>query len=88
MRGRRTVAKVSTGCHSVPESFLLRVHEVFERFEARDVEGVVGLFAADGVFADPHYPPPIGPAMVGYRATRGPLLGAHHRRPTPFRCAP
>lgn len=47
-----------------------RVHEVFERFEARDVEGVVGLFAADGVFADPHYPPPIGPAMVGRQAIR------------------
>jgi len=46
------------------------MHEVFERFEAKDVDGVVGLFAADGVFADPHYPPPIGPTMVGHQAIR------------------
>ena len=40
------------------------------RFEAKDIEGVVGLFAPDGVFADPHYPPPIGPSMSGHDAIR------------------
>src|SRR5688572_11599016 len=28
------------------------------------------VFAADGVFADPHYPPPIGPNMAGHSAIR------------------
>lgn len=46
------------------------VHQVFERFEAKDGEGVVALFAVDGVFVDPHYPPPIGPTMSGHQAIR------------------
>lgn len=40
------------------------------RFEAKDIDGVIELFAADGVFVDPHYPPPIGPAMAGHDAIR------------------
>ncbi len=44
------------------------MHEVFERFQAKDGDGVVGLFAVDGVFVDPHYPPPIGPSMAGHEA--------------------
>jgi ketosteroid isomerase-like protein len=47
-----------------------RLNDVFMRFEARDVEGVVALFAADGVFSDPNYPPPIGPTMTGHNAIR------------------
>jgi ketosteroid isomerase-like protein len=47
-----------------------RLHDVLERFEAKDVEGVVQLFAPHGVFTDPHYPPPIGPSMVGHEAIR------------------
>lgn len=47
-----------------------RLCEVLERFEAKDVEGVVQLFAPDGVFADPHYPPPVGPTMTGRDAIR------------------
>jgi hypothetical protein len=44
--------------------------QLLQRFEAKDVEGVVELFATDGVFADPHYPPPIGPSMAGHNAIR------------------
>lgn len=47
-----------------------RLQEALARFEAKDIEGVVGLFAPDGVFADPHYPPPIGPSMSGHAAIR------------------
>lgn len=49
---------------------LQRLHQVLQFFEARDVEGVVGLFATDGIFADPNYPPPIGPSMAGHAAIR------------------
>ena len=42
----------------------------WSRFEAKDVEGVVQLFGPDGVFTDPHYPPPVGPTMVGHEAIR------------------
>ena len=52
------------------------VHEVFERFEAKDGEGVVELFAVDGLFVDPHYPPPIGPSMAGHQAIRQGILWA------------
>lgn len=51
-------------------SALSRVHEVLERFRAKDIEGVVELFAPDGVLYDPHYPPPVGPAMAGRDAIR------------------
>ena len=47
-----------------------RLQDVLMRFEAKDIEGVVGLFAPDGVFADPHYPPPVGPSMAGHDAIR------------------
>jgi ketosteroid isomerase-like protein len=53
-----------------------RLHDVLERFEAKDVDGVVALFASDGVFADPHYPPPIGPAMADPDAIREALTWA------------
>lgn len=49
---------------------LQRLHEVLDRFQAKDVDGVVGLFAEQGVLFDPHYPPPIGPAMTGHAAIR------------------
>jgi hypothetical protein len=47
-----------------------RLHDVLDRFEARDVDGVVALFAAGGTFSDPHYPPPFGPTMTGHDAIR------------------
>ncbi len=47
-----------------------RLHEVLDRFQAKDVEGVVECFAGDGHFFDPHYPAPVGPAMVGHDAIR------------------
>ena len=47
-----------------------RLRALLERFEAKDVDGVVALFASDGVLSDPHYPPPVGPTMVGHDAIR------------------
>lgn len=47
-----------------------RLRGLLERFEAKDVDGVVALFASEGVFSDPHYPPPLGPTMVGHDAIR------------------
>ena len=47
-----------------------RVEHLFERFTAKDVDAVVEMFAPDGVFSDPHYPPPVGPTMVGHDAIR------------------
>lgn len=49
------------------------LREVLERFEAMDLEGVVDRFAPDGVLFDPHYPPPVGPAMAGHDAIRAGL---------------
>lgn len=49
---------------------LRRLLDVLERFEAKDLDGVISQFAADGVFVDPHYPPPVGPAMAGHDAMR------------------
>lgn len=43
---------------------------LLERFVSKDVDGVVTLFARAGVFSDPHYPPPLGPTMVGHDAIR------------------
>ena len=44
--------------------------ELLEGFQAKDVEAIMALFAADGVFTDPHYPPPVGPTMSGHDAIR------------------
>lgn len=41
---------------------------VLDMFEAKDPDGVLAQFAPDGIFFDPHYPPPIGPAMAGREA--------------------
>jgi ketosteroid isomerase-like protein len=49
------------------------VLEALRRFEKRDVEGIVERFAEDGTFIDPHYPPPLGPAITGREAIRGAL---------------
>lgn len=49
------------------------VLEALRRFEKRDVDGIVERFAPDGTFIDPHYPPPIGPAITGREAIRGAL---------------
>jgi len=55
---------------SVSTSAVRRLQEVLDRFEAKDIDGVIDLFAADGVLVDPHYPPPIGPAMAGHNTIR------------------
>jgi hypothetical protein len=57
-------------------SALEAVLGVLHGFEAKDVEAVVGRFAARGVFSDPHYPPPIGPTMTGHDAIRQGLAWA------------
>lgn len=44
--------------------------DLLDGFQAKDVEAILGLFAADAVFTDPHYPPPIGPTMTGHDAIR------------------
>jgi ketosteroid isomerase-like protein len=44
------------------------IRRLFDRFTQRDAAGVVALFADDGVFQDPHYPPPVGPVMQGHAA--------------------
>jgi hypothetical protein len=49
---------------------------LLERFEARDVEGVVALFAPDGILSDPHYPPPLGPTLVGHDVIRDAITWA------------
>ena len=49
---------------------LQRLHDVLDRFQAKDIEGVIALFADDGLLFDPHYPPPVGPAMAGHAAIR------------------
>ena len=46
------------------------LHQVLDRFQEKDIDGVVALFADDGLLFDPHYPPPIGPAMAGGAAIR------------------
>lgn len=51
-------------------SALRSLLDLLDGFKAKDVEAVVGLFAADGAFSDPHYPPPIGPTMTGHDAIR------------------
>ena len=51
-------------------SALRSLLDLLDRFQAKDAEGVVGLFAGDGVFTDPHYPPPVGPTMTGHDAIR------------------
>ena len=47
------------------------VVEALRQFEKRDADGVVERFAPDGTFIDPHYPPPIGPAITGREAIHG-----------------
>ncbi|HVF13199.1 MAG TPA: nuclear transport factor 2 family protein [Acidimicrobiales bacterium] len=51
-----------------------RVAEVviglFRLLERRDIDGVVDTLAEQGVFFDPHYPPPIGPHVEGRDAFR------------------
>lgn len=47
-----------------------QLKRLLERFEAKDVDGIVALFAPDGLLSDPHYPPPLGPTMVGHDAIR------------------
>lgn len=54
-------------------SALQLLHEVLERFQAMDVGGVVDRFAPDGLLFDPHYPPPVGPAMAGHDRIRAGL---------------
>jgi ketosteroid isomerase-like protein len=49
------------------------VVEALRDFENRDADRVVERFAPDGTFIDPHYPPPIGPAITGRDAIRGAL---------------
>lgn len=49
--------------------------EALRRFEKRDTDSIAASFAADGVFIDPHYPPPIGPAVAGREAIRGAVAG-------------
>lgn len=62
---------------AVVSGALQSVQSLLERFMAKDVDGVVALFAPDGMFSDPHYPPPIGPVMVGQKAIRqGVVWGA------------
>jgi ketosteroid isomerase-like protein len=52
---------------------LTAVVEALRHFESRDTEGVVERFAPDGTFIDPHYPPPLGPAITGRDAIRDAL---------------
>ena len=47
-----------------------QLQEVLARFQAKDIDGVLALFAPDGVLFDPHYPPPVGPSMAGHNAIR------------------
>jgi len=46
------------------------VVEALRRFEKRDADAVAARFAPGGVFIDPHYPPPTGPAIIGREAIR------------------
>lgn len=46
------------------------VVEALRRFESQNVDGIVEMFAEDGAFIDPHYPPPVGPALTGRDAIR------------------
>lgn len=44
------------------------IRRLFDEFTERDAGAVVALFADDGVFQDPHYPPRVGPVMQGHPA--------------------
>lgn len=56
------------------------MQEVLTKFEAKDVEGVVALFAPDGALIDPHYPQPM---MQGHEAIRDGLEDAFMRLEQP-----
>jgi ketosteroid isomerase-like protein len=49
--------------------------EALREFEKRDADAIAARFAPDGVFVDPHYPPPTGPEITGREAIRGALAG-------------
>jgi ketosteroid isomerase-like protein len=52
------------------ESGVNVVVEALRLFEKRDADAVAARFAPGGAFIDPHYPPPVGPAIVGREAIR------------------
>lgn len=51
------------------------VVEALRLFEKRDADAVAARFTPGGVFIDPHYPPPLGPAITGREAIRAAVAG-------------